>query len=498
MTHKRSVNVVGVFLLVVGMGMVAVSAAAAPVAGFKVLHSFSGTDGGSPNSLIQTADGFFYGSAANGGDTNSCPSDGCGLLFKSDTAGNITILHVFHATDGYFPTGLVKASDGNFYGTTISGGQPSGGGGGTFFRMDPAGHFAVLYAFVGGFACCDGAGPSGPPIQASDGNFYGTTGAGGAFRDADHPGGFGTVYQFNPVSGQLTILHSFNLPDNNGIFPNNPLLQASDGLLYGTTTEGAGAFHSGGGTAFRVDTSGNLSRLAVITQMEPVSSLIQAKDGFFYGVGESTAGSVFRLDSNGKLIFINRFDGIDGSNPHFGLVQATDGFLYGTTSEGGLLDVQGGDIFRISTSGALRVMHSFVTTGSDGFSPHSTLIQGIDGALYGVNGGGGRGGHGTLFRLDPRAIGPVAAVSMNPNAIHSGQTCISTVTLTSPAPTGGKVISLGANSFQMTIPSSVTVPAGAKTATFKIKALTVGAAENVRVYAWFNGQGIRTILKLQP
>jgi hypothetical protein len=87
---------------------------------------------------------------------------------------------------------------------------------------------------------------------------------------------------------------------------------------------------------------------------------------------------------------------------------------------------------------------------------------------------------------------------VNPNSIHSGQSSTGTVTLTSPAPAGGKVISLGANSFQITIPSSVTVPAGAKTATFTIKALTVGAAENVRVYAWFNGQGVRTTLKLVP
>lgn len=486
-------------LLVLAATLAAVaSAPAATVAGFKVLHSFTGVDGGSPNSLIQTPDGFFYGSAANGGDLNSCPSDGCGVLFKSDSAGHVTVLHVFHATDGYFPTGVVRGTDGNFYGTTMSGGQPSGGGGGTFFRMDGAGNLTVLYAFVGGFACCDGAGPSGPPIQASDGNFYGTTGAGGAFRDADHPGGFGTIYQFNPVTGQLTILHSFNLQDNNGIFPNNPLMQASDGLLYGTTTEGAGAFHTGGGTAFRVDTSGNLSRLAVITLMEPVSSLIQAKDGFFYGVGQSTTGSVYRLDTNGKLTFINRFDGNDGLNPHFGLMQASDGYLYGTTSEGGLLDFQGGDLFRISTLGSLRVMHSFVTTGTEGFSPSSTLIQGIDGALYGVNGGGGTGGHGTLFRLDPRAVGPVAAVSLNPTSIHSGQSSTGTVTLTSPAPAEGKVISIGANSFQLTIPSSVTVPAGAKTATFTIKALTVGAAETVRVYAWFNGQGVRATLKLLP
>jgi len=90
-------------------------ATAATVPGFKVLHSFMGVDGGAPNSLIQATDGFFYGSAANGGDVNSCPTDGCGLLFKSDSTGHLTILHVFHATDGYLPTGLVHGSDVNFY-----------------------------------------------------------------------------------------------------------------------------------------------------------------------------------------------------------------------------------------------------------------------------------------------------------------------------------------------------------------------------------------------
>jgi len=473
-------------------------ATAATVPGFKVLHSFMGVDGGAPNSLIQATDGFFYGSAANGGDVNSCPTDGCGLLFKSDSTGHLTILHVFHATDGYLPTGLVHGSDGNFYGTTASGGQPSGGGGGTFFRMDAVGNLTVLYAFVGGFACCDGAGPSGPPIQASDGNFYGTTGAGGAFRDADHPGGFGTVYQFNPITSQLTILHSFNLADGNGIFPNNPLLQASDGFLYGTTSEGAGRFHTGGGTTFRVDASGNLSRLAVIPLMEPVSGLIQAKDGLFYGVAQSSAGSVYRVDVNSTRTFLNRFDGADGVNPHFGLLQAADGFLYGTTSEGGLLDVQGGDVFRISTLGALRVMHSFVTTGAEGFSPSSILIQGANGALYGVTGGGGAGGHGTLFRLDPHATGRVATVTVNPDSVHSFQTSTGTINLSTPAPTGGLVVILGANSFQITIPANVTVPAGQKTATFTIKALQVGAAETVRIYASFSGQGVRATLKLQP
>jgi uncharacterized repeat protein (TIGR03803 family) len=379
----------------------------------------------------------------------------------------------------------------------VSGGQPSGGGAGTIFRLDPAGNFSVLYAFTGGFACCDGAGPTGPPIQTSDGNFYGTTGAGGAFRDIHHQGGFGTVYQFNPVTGGVAILHSFSF-NADGFYPNSPLIQATDGFLYGTTSQGSGIFRDGPGTAFQIDAGGNFRILSVLAG-QPHSGLIQASDGNLYGTNEGAGGSVFRVDANGIFSFVNKFDGADGWNPQFRLLQAADGFFYGTAPQGGLLDFQGGDTFRISTRGALRVMHSFVLTGTEGFSPSSTLIQGIDGALYGVNGGGGVNKHGTLFRIDQRIQGPVASVTVNPTIMHSGQTSIGTVTLSSLAPAGGKVVSLGAaNSFQMTIPASVKVPAGAKTAAFMIKALQVGEAQTVRIYASFAGQGVRTTLRLQP
>src|SRR5258708_32972883 len=319
--------------LLAAIAMIAAAPAIAAPA-FTVLHSFTGVDGGSPNALIQTADGFFYGSAGNGGDVNACNPDGCGTLFKSDSAGHVTVLHVFHATDGYGPTGLVKGSDGNFYGTTSSGGQPSGGGAGVFFRMDPAGNFTVLYAFVGGFACCDGGGPTAQPVLASDGNFYGTTSAGGAFRDIDHQGGFGTVYRFNPTTGVMTILHSFNLADGNGIFPNGPLIQATDGLFYGTTGEAA--------AAFKVDTSGNLTLVAKLPGTQPLSGLIQASNGFFYGTDEgiSGGGSVYRLDASGNLVFTNLFDGNDGWRPNSRLRQASDGSFYGTAPQGGFLYFQ--------------------------------------------------------------------------------------------------------------------------------------------------------------
>ena len=469
--------------------------AAAPATGapaFTVLHSFNGVDGGSPNDLILTADGFLYGSAGNGGDVNTCSPDGCGTLFKSDTAGNVTVLHVFHATDGYGPTGLVKGSDGNFYGTTVSGGQPSGGGAGTFFRVDPAGNFTVLYAFVGGFACCDGAGPTAQPILARDGNFYGTTGAGGAFRNIDHQGGFGTVYQCNPTTGVMRILHSFNLADGNGIFPNGPLVQATDGFLYGTTREG-------GPTVFKVDTSGNLTLVTNIPG-QPLSGLIQATDGSFYGTeqGTSGGGSVYRVDASGKLTFINRFDGADGWRPNLRLWQASDGSFYGSAPEGGMLDFQGGDIYRLNSSGTLRVLHSFTISAPEGFSPNAQFLQGLDGALYGVNGIGGNGGHGAIFRLNPRVPGPVASIMVNPTLIHSSQSSKGTVTLSSPAPAGGTAVKLGTTSFQMTVPSSVTVPAGTKTATFAIRALHVGTAQTARIYASFGGQGVRTSIMVQP
>jgi uncharacterized repeat protein (TIGR03803 family) len=236
----------------------------APAASFQVLHSFSGGDGAAPTGIIQAADGLFYGAGASGGDVVSCAPDGCGVLFRSDKAGHVTVLHEFHATDGIGLTGLIQGMDGNLYGTTVSGGQPSGGGAGTIFRMDTAGNFTVLYAFTGGFACCDAGARAAQPLQAGDGNLYGTTSAGGAFRDIQHQGGFGTVYQFNLVSRALTILHSFNPADGNGIYPNGPLVHAGDGFFYGTTREG-------GATAFKIDRRGNFALVAALPGTQPLA-----------------------------------------------------------------------------------------------------------------------------------------------------------------------------------------------------------------------------------
>ena len=462
----------------------------------QILHSFGGADGAGPDALIQATNGFYYGSTANGGDVVSCPSDGCGTLFRIDSNGNFTPLHSFHATDGYLPTGLVEGSNHNFYGTTMAGGQPSGGGSGVFFRMDTSGTVTVLYAFVGGFACCDGGGPVGQPIQASDGNFYGVTGAGGQFRDFDHPSGFGTVYQFDPDTGVMTILHSFNIADNNGIFPRGSLVQGSDGLLYGTTSEGG----QGGGTIFRVDTAGNLTLLHSFTDSaQPLAGLIQATDNFYFGTTDGGTGTVFRIDSSGNYNVVNRFDGGDGYRPHFGLLQANDGLLYGTTPQGGLLDFQAGSLFRMDTNGATSVIHSFTQTDmTTGIIPNSLLIQGTDNNIYGVNGIGGVNGHGTIFRFDPAAAGPVASVSVLPSVIITPGNATGTVSLSSPASPGGMTVDLRAASFEVVVPQTVTVPAGMTSVSFTVQALLVSAPQDVRLYASVNGEGVRTIFTLLP
>lgn len=258
---------------------------AARAGSYEVLYNFSGPDGTSPTGLIQNSDGKLYGVAALGGDTgNLCAPDGCGTVFRLDGPGQLTTLHTFEATDGFLPSGLIKGKNGILYGSAASGGQPSGGGAGVVFSIAPNGTFKALYAFTGGFACCDGASPTANPILLKDGKLYGTTRNGGDFRDDQHQGGFGTVYQVDPKSGQATILHSFNIQNANGIHPNGPLLLGSDGLLYGTTSEGG----TNGGTLFKIDTAGNFSLVAQLPKTQPLFGVVRGQNGSLYGAEEGS------------------------------------------------------------------------------------------------------------------------------------------------------------------------------------------------------------------
>jgi uncharacterized repeat protein (TIGR03803 family) len=138
------------------------------------------TDGSEPFAgLIEAADGNLYGTTYYGGTHNTC-NEGCGTVFKITPGGRLTTLHSFDSADGAYPyAALIQATDRNLYGTT-SGGGANGLGSGTVFEITPAGTLTTLYNFCSQGNCTDGAKPDGALDQDTNGNFYGTTGLGGA------------------------------------------------------------------------------------------------------------------------------------------------------------------------------------------------------------------------------------------------------------------------------------------------------------------------------
>src|SRR5690242_946491 len=85
---------------------------------------------------------------------------------------------------------------------------------------------------------------------------------------------------------------------------------------------------------------------------------------------------------------LRSFGAVDaGTQPHSGLLLGWDGALYGTTLSGGTANQ--GTVFRLSTDGSsYTVLHHFATN-SDGKQPVGALLQGHDGALYGSTAFGG-------------------------------------------------------------------------------------------------------------
>jgi uncharacterized repeat protein (TIGR03803 family) len=197
-------------------------------------HPFDPIKSWTPNLPVQGTDGNFYGTTQGGGD----PTCKCGAVYKATAAGKLTVLYRFQGFanhDGYRPTSiLTQGSDGNFYGTTYQGG--SGNNAGTVFKITPTGKYTLLYSF--GSVAGDGTLPLAGLTQGPDGNFYGTTSAGGS-KNA------GTIFKITPA-GKVTILNNFcAVSCSNGFGPTTPMVLHTNGKFYGTT-----AGNSLGGSVF--------------------------------------------------------------------------------------------------------------------------------------------------------------------------------------------------------------------------------------------------------
>jgi uncharacterized repeat protein (TIGR03803 family) len=412
------------------------------------LHQFSEADG-RPTDLIQASDGNFYGVTSLTG-----PSFGGGIIFKLDAAGTLTRLHRFQCCgaasvliqgrDGSFcgvgrsiappPSGfvsgfifkfsldgtltmlhtfsgadagggaLIEASAGSLYGTANSPSFTRFSPGGTLFKLDLAGAFTTLHHFVRGEG---GASPLANVIEASDGSLYGTTSAGGATSSAplqdSTQSGFGTVFTIEP-SGALRLLHSFTF-FGGGHGPAAGLVQAADGMFYGTTRSGGQEGLTGPGTVFTVDRTGVLTTLHSFcffcSAWERIggvpNGLIQATDGRLYGTTYAgpTGSAIFSLPLGGPVSF---FSGLPGGRSSAALIQARLGSFYGTTESGGAFGY--GTVFSVAVPGSLPIIH-YSFSNSDGRSPRARVIQGRDGSFYGTTPVGGTFDDGTVFRLDP-------------------------------------------------------------------------------------------------
>lgn len=197
-------------------------------------------DASQPNGpLLLASDGNFYGTSRAGG-AHSCRNNEvpCGAVFKITPAGKEIVLSSFgtDASDAYSPNAaLIQGKDGALYGTTADGGTF---GQGTVFKITTSGVRTILYSF--GATPNDGVTPVAPLIQANDGNFYGTTASGGSNHCANIPqdgGNCGTIFKVTP-QGVETVVYSFGAFDADGAEPLGSLLQASDGNFYGTTIDG--------------------------------------------------------------------------------------------------------------------------------------------------------------------------------------------------------------------------------------------------------------------
>jgi len=420
---------------------------------FTTLANFSATEG--TIHLVQFTDGNFYGTTSSGGT-------GYGTFVKITPSGTMTALYSFCArtgcTDGAYPQGVILGTDGNFYGTTAGGGAT---GNGTVFHITSAGALTVLHSFDGS----DGDEPLGGVIQSPNNHFYGTTEYGGANNG-------GTIFEIS-ATGIVSTLHSFDGLD--GQIPLGSLLRASDGNFYGTTKLGGA---NAGGTVFQLSAAGVLTTLYSFCA-EPLCSdgegpyggLVQGADGNLYGTtnsgGTSGNGTVFEITTAGTLTSLHSFCSqgppcTDGFYPFAGLLLA-GGKFYGTTAFGGAHEYYG-TIFSITPAGALTTLHSFDET--DGANPVTGLAQSTSGTLYGSTTQGGSDGIGTFFSLSA-GLGPF--VRTQPGSARVG----SWVTILGTDLTGATDVNFNGTNATFTVVSeneiTARVPTGATSGKIRVK-----------------------------
>lgn len=314
-------------------------------------------------------DGAFYGTTAQGG------ANGNGSIFRI-TGNSLTTLYSFkNSLEGDTPRGnLVVDGEGNLWGTTAS---P------TIFRITPAGVYTS-------FGQLTGQNPNGL-VYASDGNIYGTMSTGEFFRVTP--------------AGEKTVLHTFDSRGSERIGVPSALVEGADGYFYGTSPI----------SIFKVSKIGEVTTLisvppnGIVSNIfdglgSPVTGLVAASDGNFYGVSDGPGG-IFRVSPSGDFKRLASFGNTtvcDSASFAYhdnrtALIDGGDGNFYGTVNG---CSAYAGTIYQVTPGGVVKVIYRLPGTGLEG-SVSSILAVGPDG-LYGTTLNQGLGkpvGGGTVFRV---------------------------------------------------------------------------------------------------
>lgn len=311
---------------------------------------------------------------------------------------------------GYEPyTTVTQATDGNFYGTTGFGGPNFEG---NIFRVTPGGVITNIHNFCQEPNCADGWAGNWPPILASDGNLYGVTEG----QTVDGVTYGQTLYRLT-VDGEFTNLFSIC---SSGCSHPLGITLASDGNFYGV----GGGGSSNNGTIFRVSLNGQYTVLHSFCVLPncidgnyALYPPIQGNDGNFYGTtlvgGSENTGVVYKITPSGTYTVIHNFCAFENGNcpggtyPAAGLVQDADGNFVGATQSGGT--GYNGVVFKITPAGQYSVIYNFDRASAYVGWSSAALTLGSDGNFYGVLGGGPSGSwdpdvSGGVYRLTPEGV----------------------------------------------------------------------------------------------
>ena len=352
--------------------------------GFSSVHGF-GTEmiGGLPSAdFCLASNGKLYGFTDRGG------AEGAGVLFEYDLNTNHYTKKIdLNSSNGGYPDGsLIQAPNGKLYSAVAGGGN---GNKGTLIEYDFVTNTLLKKA---DFNNSTGSNPKGTMVLASNGKFYGITPFGGAST-------WGALFEYDYIANTLTgKFLGFNI--SIGYAPTAGLAEAPNGKLYGSTVGGG---LTDWGTLFEFDYLTNTYTKKIdldsIKGGKPLSQLMLASDGYFYGttstLGSNSSGTLFRYDYVQNIYTkLYDFSTANGSNPNGRLLETSNGILMGMTKTGG--NNNRGVVFEYNIQQGIYIKKQDLDT--IGATPMGSLSS-LNGKLYGLTSKGGVNNDGTLFEI---------------------------------------------------------------------------------------------------